>query len=51
MTLSIFDFVDMESAGRQLHVPSEDTNDGHHCDNEDAVAAEDVMQEVQAHCQ
>ena len=35
------DFVDMESAERQLHVSSEDTNDGHHCDNEDAVAAED----------
>ena len=30
----------MESAERKLPVPSEDTNDGH-CNNEDAVAAED----------
>jgi hypothetical protein len=35
------DFVDMESAERQSHVPSEGTNDGHHSGNEDAVAAED----------
>jgi hypothetical protein len=34
------DFIDMESAERKLPVPSEDTNDGH-CNNEDAVAAED----------
>ena len=36
------DFVDMESAERKLPVPSEDTNDGHCKNNEDAVAAEDV---------
>ena len=34
------DFVDMESAERQLPVPSEDTNDGHHCDNEDGSIAD-----------
>ena len=34
------DFIDMDSAERKLPVPSEDTNDGH-CNNEDAVAAED----------
>ena len=34
------DFVDMESAERQLPVPSEDTNDGHHCDNEDGCIAD-----------
>ena len=36
------DFIDMESAERKLPVPSEDTNDGHCKNNEDAVAAEDV---------